>query len=357
MKKSLIITAAAAITVVFFFGCRKLNPIIPVDTLCLPCQNKVTFLDKNLEQAVRNYLGKPTCDICSSDLTKVTSLNIQGQVSNYSGFGSLTNLNTLTMRNCTIINFNFLAGMPGITSIDVTGCTVLSLDGLNNDANPVTMTVTSLQLSGCSLSDIGGLSKMHGLTWLSINNNNVTSVAALTGTANLTYFTATNNKLTSLAGLETDYGLNTIEAGSNQLTDISALTNLINLRHLELGTNSITGINALANLTALQYLDIGNNGITDMGPLKNLTSLTYLTIWHNEASVSYDDGRGIGNSSPLGPLVVNALNNGIGDKTTWLLMSYYNGQGGVTGPVYTAAETSDINYLISIGVQNLQYQF
>ena len=79
MKKHLLIIAAVFIFI-YLASCRKLNPIIPTDTLCVPCQNKVTFVDKNLEQAVRNALGKGSCDICSDDIVKVTSLSIQSQV-------------------------------------------------------------------------------------------------------------------------------------------------------------------------------------------------------------------------------------------------------------------------------------
>jgi Leucine-rich repeat (LRR) protein len=350
MKKYLIIITSVLIFT-YLASCRKLNPIIPTDTLCLPCQNKVTFVDKNLEQAVKNAIGKGSCDICSDDLVKVTSLSIQAQVNNYTGFQNLVNLNTLTIANSVISDFNFLSGLTQVTTIDVTGCHVMGLAGLDNDANPVTITVTNLKLSGCNLSDISGLSKMQGLTWLAISNNNITSIAALTGTANLRVLLALGDKLTSLAGLENDTGLNTIVANTNLITDVSALQNLINMRYLDLGNNRITSISDISGLTALQYLDVGFNNITDIEAISGLTSLTYLTIWHNYVTVSHSDGVG---NSPLAPLVNNADNNGIGTKTYSLLMSYYNG---LNGPTYTAAELADINYLLSKGVRGLQYQF
>jgi internalin A len=280
--KKLLLLIAVMLVIGLFAGCRKLSQVVPRDTSCVPCQNKVTFADANLEKAVRAQLNNQSCDICPNDVLSITQLVIQSQVSNYSGIEKLVNLQKITIQNNTIADFTFVSGLTGINTIDVSsGCHVTSLTGLDSDANPVTITVTQLNLGNAHISDISGLSKLKNLQQLTLNDNQITSLAPLAGMTKLQQLNVTLNQLTTLAGLETDTSLQILQSNWNQISDIGALSGLISLQQISLNTNNLSNIGPLSALTNVTLLDLMTNHITDITALQTMTSLKNVTLSYN----------------------------------------------------------------------------
>jgi internalin A len=285
MKKYLLIIAAMLV-IAAFSGCRKLNPIIPKDAVCVPCQNKAIFYDKGLENAIRTSLNNFSCDICEEDLKNITSIYISSQVSNFFGMDKLVNLKAVIIKNSTVADFTFLNGLSSVYHVDVSNCPVASLAGLDSDANPVTVTVTELNLSTCGISDISGLSKLASMQQLFLDHNQVTSLTALAGMTQLRTLNITGNAgLTTLAGIAPLTSLKILLASGCQIGDISALSTCINLQQLNLSANhNINIITALSGLTGLQQLDLSVNPVQDITNLSGLTDMRVLNLSNTQIS-------------------------------------------------------------------------
>lgn len=288
MMKKYLIVLVAFLAVNFLVSCRKVSPIIPVDSPCAPCQNKVVFQDKNLEAAIRQSLNNTGCDICEADLKLVTSIYISAQVNNFSGIEKLANLKVVIITNSTIPDFTFLNGLTGVYYINASNCPVGSLAGLDSDANPVTVTVTELNLGNCGLSDISGLSKLTNMQQLFLNNNQIGSLAVLSNMTKLRTLNVGGNTvhLTSLSPIEAISSLQILLAGDNSISitatdDLSALTAL---QQLDLSSNNVGDISKLSALTGLQQLSLSSNNISDINALSGLLGLTELDLSNNHIS-------------------------------------------------------------------------
>jgi uncharacterized protein YjdB len=178
--------------------------------------NVVTFEDKNLEQAIREQINKPTGDIHRSDVEGITSLpTLSGKtIKDITGIENLTNLQHLNLDNNQISN---ISALKGLTNLQY------------------------LSLNGNQISDISALKGLTNLQYLSLNGNQISDISALNGLTNLT----------------------SLFLNSNQISDISALKGLTSLQYLFLSNNQINDISVLKGLTNLQYLSLGSNQISD----------------------------------------------------------------------------------------------
>jgi len=178
----------------------------------------VVFPDANLEAAIREAIGKPTGNICPSDLEGLTILNARSE-----SIADLTGL-----EHCTGLRHLHL-GWTQISDIS-------PLAELNN--------LRYLGLEGLQLSDISPLADLSYLKVLSIQQNQITDISPLA-----------NTDLTELYIYD------------NLIADISPLANLTKLTHLDLNSNQISDVSALAELTGLTSLHLQINQIGDIYPL------------------------------------------------------------------------------------------
>lgn len=128
-------------------------------------------------------------------------------------------------------------------------------------------TITQLDLSKCSISNLSGIEKLTGLTSLNLSGNSITDISKL-------------SSLTSLA--ELDLGTNTI----SNINDIGLLTTLTSLK---LNSNRISNLDAIKTLTQLQTLDLSNNSISDAKAVQSLIRLTSLNISSNSSLANLSD--------------------------------------------------------------------
>lgn len=128
-------------------------------------------------------------------------------------------------------------------------------------------TITQLDLSKCSISNLSGIEKLTGLTSLNLSGNSITDISKLSSLTNLT---------------DLDLGTNTI----SNINDISSLTSLTNLK---LNSNRISNLDAIKTLTQLQTLDLSNNSISDAKAVQSLIRLTSLNISSNSSLANLSD--------------------------------------------------------------------
>ncbi|MCL0106654.1 leucine-rich repeat domain-containing protein [Peptococcaceae bacterium] len=163
----------------------------------------VTFLDANLEAAIRDALRKPTGDITKVDMAELINLE---------------------------------ADRRGITN----------LSGLEYAVN-----LTSLQLEDNQITDITPLAGLTNLTKLSLEDNQITDITPLAGLTNMTTLDLTANQITDITPLAGLTNLTRLYLAVNQITDITPLAGVTNLTMLDLEENQITDITPLAGLTNL----------------------------------------------------------------------------------------------------------
>jgi Leucine-rich repeat (LRR) protein len=278
-------------------SCRKLNPIIPRDVNCVPCENKYIFKDAAVKQAVSVALGKVNCDVCVADLSYVTLLSINSQVQDFSDFQLLSNLKELSFTDITIPNFDFVSGMPLMVTMTVTGGTVESMEGIGGAVALKNISINNAKVTDITPLTATALANMDSLTLI---GNHITSLTPISGMTALTYLNVASNYLiTSLDGIENMTNLVVLDASVNTINDISAIASLVNLKVVRLSTNNITDLSDLAGLLNVTELRLDYNfGVSDISVLQQLTKLSRLTLANDNitglAPVINNSGIGMG---------------------------------------------------------------
>ncbi|WP_099224130.1 LapB repeat-containing protein [Listeria costaricensis] len=138
-------------------------------------------------------------------------------------------------------------------------------------------TITSVDLSGSTYTDLTGLETAVNLTYLTISNTNITTLAPIQNLTSLISLTVSGNNITDsffpdLNGLTS---LESISINSPNVTDdiFNTFNQLPNL-HEVYAQNSmgITDISALASLPTLKTLFVQFDGIDDFRPLNDFES-------------------------------------------------------------------------------------
>jgi hypothetical protein len=225
----------------------------------------ITFADSNLEQAVRNWIGKPTGDILISDVDTITyfqadSANIQ----NIEGIEYFHSLHTLGMWSNQISDLTPLQNLTQLTTLSLYNNQVSDIAPLQNLAE-----LTWLELTNNQISDPTPLQNLTQLMALDLGGNQLSDLRPLQNLAQLYSLSLWDNQISDLTPLQNLTQLYTLHLADNQISDTTPLQNLTQLRWLYLRTNQITDITALQNLTQLIWLDLGYNQIEDILPLVN----------------------------------------------------------------------------------------
>jgi hypothetical protein len=107
--------------------------------------------------------------------------------------------------------------------------------------------LTILDLSGNSLTDITPLLNMTGLVDLNLDNNQISDLSDLRNMSSLKILKANYNKLTYLTGIGTDLALTEVYVSNNQIVSIDDAVPLKNLTTLDIANNQVTSITALTD--------------------------------------------------------------------------------------------------------------
>lgn len=238
-----------------------------------------TFQDQALESCIRTVLGKRADEtIMTNELWALTSLDLSDEVGNLSDLAQCHGLTSLTMHGTYGVDFSVLSELPGLETLDLSGCTVSSA-GVT--AIGTLKNLKSLNLSGCALTDITGLSGLTGLTTLNLSDNAITDLSALTGMTKLSDLNLGTNTIASVAPLAACGQLQFLDISSNQITSIASLKNKQPLSALKASGNQITDLSPLSGCTSLQLLDVSNNQIADLTPIAALSGLGSIAADHN----------------------------------------------------------------------------
>lgn len=199
-----------------------------------------------------------------------------------------------------------------LTSLNLSGNSLTDVEKLSTLGG-----LTTLDLSGNSISDLDPLSKLGGLRILYIDNNPICDFSALYKLSNLTVLSIKGIEISedqlkelsealpncaihsdnaaedvpeiSLMGVTFKSDVEELDLSNMGITDISALSICRNLKRLNLNGNSVSDLMPLMDIPGLEKLYIKDNIVTDLRPLMALTTLKSINA----------EGNGISSTVPL----------------------------------------------------------
>lgn len=208
-----------------------------------------------------------------------------------------------------------VAKLYALTSLNLSGNSITDISALSTLAG-----LTALDLSDNNISDIRALAELKGLRTLYLDNNPITDFSVLAELENLTTLSikgiaiseeqlqALSSALPScaihsdtdqedaaditLGGVTFKSDVKELNLNSRGITDISALSACRELERLDLTGNKISDITPLMDIPGLKEVVIKDNQVTDLRPLMALNTLAYINA----------EGNGITSTVPLGSL-------------------------------------------------------
>ena len=208
-----------------------------------------------------------------------------------------------------------VATLYALTSLNLSGNSITDISALSTLGG-----LTALDLSDNNISDIRALAELKGLRTLYLDNNPITDFSVLAELENLTTLSikgiaiseeqlqALSSALPScaihsdtdqedaaditLGGVTFKSDVKELNLNSRGITDISALSACRELERLDLTGNKISDITPLMDIPGLKELVIKDNQVTDLRPLMALNTLAYINA----------EGNGITSTVPLGSL-------------------------------------------------------
>ncbi len=237
-----------------------------------------TFLDANLEAAVRKALNRPAGKLTPEVLATVTELNASNKgISSLQGLEACTNLQSLHLSLNRVRNLSPLQSLPHLQNLDLSDNRIGSVQPLAG-----LVELEYLLLEGNDIHDIRWLSQFHKLRMLHLNENPIGDISALKELRDLHELMLTNCRVTSLAPLATLDRLRTLVLAENPIEDIAPLSKLVQLKSLNLCSTKLNELEKLSKLVGLTSLIVENNSIRDVAPIAGLPNLTQLLCSENQ---------------------------------------------------------------------------
>lgn len=280
------------------------SPLATADYLIVGVVEEVQFTDSAVEALAREAVLKaaPT-PVMTDDLWAVEELTIPDTVGDCTDLRYFTGLQSLTMQNSSVEDYSFLASMPGLKKLDLSGSLVsaetlsyigglteltelnLSGCGLSNILPLASnVAVETLNLSDNSISNLGAISNYSGLKTANLSRNAITSVDALAGLTALETLDLSENEIGSVDALSGCTQMRELDLADNRISSIAALSGMRGLVTLDVSKNNLTDVTGLSICLTLEWLNVAENSLTNIDSAANLVSLTYLDFSYNQVT-------------------------------------------------------------------------
>lgn len=190
-------------------------------------------------------------------------------------------------------NLYDLKHFTNLEELEVSGCSLESLDGIENLEKLTTLkcnsnniedisavyglNVKSIDLSNNNISDISNIaSHLKQLEILNINNCEITGEVYLGRSDSLKQVDISSNFVSQLSGEVPN--LQILNCSDNCIEDINHLIRFSQLKELRLSDNKVNSINGIGKLENLELLAIENTEVKDINKLKNIKKLNSIYI-------------------------------------------------------------------------------
>lgn len=247
---------AAAIIAVVLVGCLIAAGIVghftgllyrftakTVAVQTLPDDTVALFQNPLLEQAARDYAGKPAGELTVADLKGLTALYVCGD------------------------RYWFAAPQQGV---DAAAAGVETAEAIDPSGQTVTVRRGDIR-------DLSDLAYFPSLTVVSVQFQSLTSLESLPA-CGVEVFDVSANRLTSLSGIEQLPKLTALTADGNAITDLTGLGRCLNVRKLSLNGANVSDLSELRALTKLQDVTLSHCTRRELLIPLHKSSLTRLTL-------------------------------------------------------------------------------
>lgn len=247
---------AAAIIAVVLVGCLIAAGIVghftgllyrftakTVAVQTLPDDTVAQFQNPLLEQAARDYAGKPAGELTVADLKGLTALYVCGD------------------------RYWFAAPQQGV---DAAAAGVETAEMTDPSGQSVTVRRGDIR-------DLSDLAYFPSLTVASVQFQSLTSLESLPA-CGVEVFDVSANRLTSLTGIEQLPKLTALTADGNAITDLTGLGRCLNVRKLSLNGANVSDLSELRALTKLQDITLSHCTRRELLIPLHKSSLTRVTL-------------------------------------------------------------------------------
>ncbi len=239
----------------------------------------VELTDPALEGYVRELLGRSdSYDLTTADLWSIEEMTIPAEVTDFSQMGYFSGLLRLTIKEQKALDISFLSQMSKLVSLDLSGC---ALDSQQLSVIAGLPYLQELNISGCGLSTIAGLSGMTGLVTLDASVNSISDLSPLMGNAGLTTVNLQHNAISNFGALANQESLLRLDLSHNSLGDLSAVATCKNLSYLNVSNNVLTALPGISALTKLSELDASYNDLADIAGIGSCAALEKVNLSNN----------------------------------------------------------------------------
>lgn len=201
------------------------------------------FQNPLLEQAARDYAGKPAGELTVADLKGLTALYVCGD------------------------RYWFAAPQQGV---DAAAAGVETAEMIDPSGQTVTVRRGDIR-------DLSDLAYFPSLTAVSVQFQSLTSLESLPA-CGVEVFDVSANRLTSLSGIEQLPKLTALTADGNAVTDLTGLGRCLNVRKLSLNGANVSDLSELRALTKLQDVTLSHCTRRELLIVLHKSSLTHLTL-------------------------------------------------------------------------------
>ena len=201
------------------------------------------FQNPLLEQAARDYAGKPAGELTVADLKGLTALYVCGD------------------------RYWFAAPQQGV---DAAAAGVETAEMIDPSGQTVTVRRGDIR-------DLSDLAYFPSLTVVSVQFQSLTSLESLPA-CGVEVFDVSANRLTSLSGIEQLPKLTALTADGNAVTDLTGLGRCLNVRKLSLNGANVSDLSELRALTKLQDVTLSHCTRRELLIVLHKSSLTHLTL-------------------------------------------------------------------------------
>lgn len=247
---------AAAIIAVVLVGCLIAAGIVghftgllyrftakTVAVQTLPDDTVAQFQNPLLEQAARDYAGKPAGELTVADLKGLTALYVCGD------------------------RYWFAAPQQGVDAA-AAGVETAEMTDLSGQ---------SVTVRRGGIRDLSDLAYFPSLTVASVQFQSLTSLESLPA-CGVEVFDVSANRLTSLTGIEQLPKLTSLTADGNAVTDLTGLGRCLNVRKLSLNGANVSDLSELRALTKLQDITLSHCTRRELLIPLHKSSLTRVTL-------------------------------------------------------------------------------
>lgn len=156
----------------------------------------VIFQNQEIEDILRDEIGKDDGDVLKSDLLEITDLSLAWSLWGDFNLEDLKHLKNLETLDISFLDYNF-------------------------DLNPISnlIKLRELNLFGNTIDDISSLQRLTNLTSLNLATNDISNVDPLSNLTNLEELRLNGNRITDIKPLSNMINLETLMVGGNKIND------------------------------------------------------------------------------------------------------------------------------------------